>query len=239
VELVAEHSSIQPGHNFKIGLKFQLEKGWHIYWINPGDAGQPPRVTWALPSGLRAGEILWPYPKTLSAFSAVDFGYEDEVLLTVPMQANASLKPPTANLNADLKLIVCQDVCIPGKAKLSLSLPVVSQTPSVNTTVKSTFDATRERLPRPTPTGWKFQATDRKDSFYLNGVVGRPIKEAFFFPLEESQIENAAPQKVQSSKSGFAMVLKKSNQLTKPIQHLRGVLLLGDKAYFVNAPVKQ
>src|SRR5882724_5980594 len=126
VELVAEHNSIQPGRDFQVGLKFQLEKGWHIYWTNPGDAGQPPRVTWDLPAGMSAGAILWPYPKPLSAFSAVDFGYEDEVTLLVPMQANVSLKPATTNLNADLKLIVCQDVCIPGKAKLSLSLPVAS-----------------------------------------------------------------------------------------------------------------
>ena len=238
VELMAEHSSIQPGHNFQVGLRFQLEKGWHIYWTNPGDAGQPPRVTWALPPGLSAGEILWPHPKALSAFSAVDFGYEDEALLLVPMQASASLKPTTVNLSADVTLIVCQDVCIPGKAKSSLSLPVVNQRPSVNAAAKPAFDAAREKLPQPTPASWEFQAADRKDSFYLNGVVGRPIKEAFFFPLEESQIENAAPQKAQPSKSGFGMVLKKSSQLMKPIQHLRGVLLLGNKAYVVNAPVK-
>lgn len=41
VELISGHDSIQPGRNFQLGLKFQLEKGWHIYWTNPGDAGQP------------------------------------------------------------------------------------------------------------------------------------------------------------------------------------------------------
>ena len=235
VELVAEHNSIKPGHNFQVGLKFQLEKGWHIYWTNPGDAGQPPRVTWDLPAGLSAGAILWPYPKVLSAFSVVDFGYEDEVLLLVPMQANASLKAESANLNADLKVIICQDVCIAGKATLSLSLPVTSQAPSASATA---FNEARQRLPKPAPASWKFQAKDSKDSFYLSGVLGRPIKQAFFFPLEESQIENAAPQKVQPSKSGFAVELKKSNQLTKSIQHLRGVLLLTDKAYVIDAPVE-
>jgi len=68
--------------------------------------------------------------------------------------------------------------------------------------------------------------------------LGRPMKQAFFFPLEEGQIDNAAPQKVQPSKSGFAVELKKSNQLTKSIQHLRGVLLLTDKAYVIDAPVE-
>jgi len=237
VELISEHDSIRPGRNFQVGLKFQLEKGWHIYWTNPGDAGQPPRVTWDLPPGFSAGPILWPYPKVLSAFSAVDFGYEDEALLLVPMQANASAKG-TANLSADLKVVICQDVCIPGKAKLSVSLPVASQTPSANTSAQSVFNAARQKIPKPVPTGWEFQAKDAKDSFYLSGVVGRPIREAFFFPLEESQIENAAPQKIRPSKSGFEVDLKKSNQLMKPIQHLRGVLLLRDKAYVIDVPVK-
>jgi DsbC/DsbD-like thiol-disulfide interchange protein len=238
VELIAEHNSIQPGNNFQIGLKFQLEKGWHIYWINPGDAGQPPRVTWNLPSGLSAGDILWPYPKALSAFSLVDFGYEDEVLLLVPMQASTSLTPTAqTSLSADIKLIVCQDVCIPGKTSLSLSLPVTAQTPAANFSAQVCFEAARQKIPKPAPASWKISVADRKDYFYLNAVVGRSIKEAFFFPLEESQIENVTSQKVQLSKSGFAIALKKSAQLTKPIQRLRGVLLLGDKAYKVNAPV--
>ena len=238
VELISEHNSIQPGHNFQVGLKFQLEKGWHIYWINPGDAGQPPRVTWSLPPGLSAGEILWPYPKAMSAFSLVDFGYEDEVLLLIPMQAGESLPSSvTMNLSADIKLIVCQDVCILGKTKLSLSLPVAAQPPQVNPAAKSAFDAARQKTPKPTPASWKFLVADRKGSFYLNAVLGRPIQQAFFFPLEESQIENAAPQNVQPTKSGFAVELKKSTQLTKPIPRLRGVLLLGDKAYNVNTPV--
>src|SRR5215469_1213783 len=34
-----------------LGVHFTLEKGWHIYWINPGDSGQPPSFKWILPPG--------------------------------------------------------------------------------------------------------------------------------------------------------------------------------------------
>ena len=54
VELLAERQGIQPGHEILLGLYFRLEKGWHIYWINPGDSGEPPRLEWHLPAGLRA-----------------------------------------------------------------------------------------------------------------------------------------------------------------------------------------
>src|ERR1700730_7868018 len=62
VDLVAENQWIAPGRQAYYGLNFQIEKGWHIYWINPGDSGQPPRIVWHLPAGFSAGEIQWPAP---------------------------------------------------------------------------------------------------------------------------------------------------------------------------------
>jgi len=227
---------VQPGRDFYAGLKFVLEKGWHIYWINPGDAGEPPRVTWRLPPEITAGALEWPYPQPLSAFSLRDYGYEGEVLLPVAMKSTSALKPGnSAVLNADLRLIVCQDVCIPGKAQISMSLPVKAEAPAASGS-KPLFDAARAKLPRKPPASWKFRVNNEKDSLRLVATLGRPVSKAVFFPLEEGQIENAAPQVVQPSKAGFQMRLKKSNQLTKPVSTLRGVLLMGDKAYLVHAP---
>src|ERR1043166_2385755 len=48
VELVAPQKSLAPGRSFWVGLHFKLEKQWHIYWINPGDSGEPPKVDWRL-----------------------------------------------------------------------------------------------------------------------------------------------------------------------------------------------
>ena len=52
LELIAQNQWIAAGHTLDLGLHFQLEKGWHIYWVNPGDSGEPPRVKWQLPTGL-------------------------------------------------------------------------------------------------------------------------------------------------------------------------------------------
>jgi hypothetical protein len=79
-----------------------LEKGWHIYWINPGDSGEPPRVTWQLPPGFNPGVLEWPAPRRLVTSSIVDFGYEDAVTLIVPVHAETSLAAqPLAQLGAD------------------------------------------------------------------------------------------------------------------------------------------
>lgn len=56
--------------------------------------------------------------------------------------------------------------------------------------------------------------------------------------MTPEQIENAAPQPLQTSAQGARITLKKSDQLLKPIQVLKGLLVLGDgQAYTLQAPV--
>ncbi|MEL7113247.1 MAG: hypothetical protein AAGK93_09960, partial [Pseudomonadota bacterium] len=46
VELVSERALAVPGETLWFGLSFEIDPNWHIYWINPGDAGIPPEITW-------------------------------------------------------------------------------------------------------------------------------------------------------------------------------------------------
>src|SRR5215471_875519 len=67
VELISQRSTLQPGKEQLLGVHFVMEKGWHIYWVNPGDSGQPPVFKWQLPAGLAAGEIEWPRPERMQS----------------------------------------------------------------------------------------------------------------------------------------------------------------------------
>ncbi len=264
LELIASNPSIAPGQKLDLGLRFQLDKGWHIYWVNPGDSGEPPRVEWQLPAGLSAGPIEWPTPRRFENGSIVDYGYEDAVLLIVPLQAEASL--PTrqpVRINANVKLLVCShEMCVPGRAELSLTLPIKSP-PMLNVhnnvlrkqdaENEHLFAATRQSLPRPAPGGWRFKVADANDSFVLNvnlgrEIAGREVTQAIFFPLAESQIENAAPQKLQPTATGFRLTLRKSDRLLKPIARLQGVLVLAaghsdsnhpdsNQSYIIDVPI--
>ena len=110
LELIADGQWLPAGSEIDAGLHFQLEKGWHIYWINPGDSGEPPRVNWQLPSGVTAGAtesggIEWPTPQRFQTSSSiVDYGYVDAVLLIVPLHVDASLAAQaTARIGADVQ----------------------------------------------------------------------------------------------------------------------------------------
>ena len=56
--LVSSHDLVEPGQVFSVALLTELDAGWHTYWRNPGDSGEPVQITWELPDGAAAGEIF-------------------------------------------------------------------------------------------------------------------------------------------------------------------------------------
>ena len=48
--LVSEQDAIVPGEPLTVGLRLNMEEGWHSYWKNPGASGEPTSIDWALPS---------------------------------------------------------------------------------------------------------------------------------------------------------------------------------------------
>ena len=233
LSLIAEKAWIQPGHDFTVGLHFSLENDWHTYWINPGDSGQPARVTWELPPGITSGPIRWPAPEQLGTSSIVDYGYKRDVTLLAPMHASTNvLTTGPLTITAKVNVLVCKEVCLPGKTQVTLSLPVKMQTPPPADAQQALFAQARAKLPKQAPAEWKFTARDQGDSFIVSASVGNRVTKAYFYPLEESQIKNAPEQAITPEPAGFRLKLPKSDQLTKPVARLRGVLRLDDRGVY-------
>jgi len=241
VELVSEQNAIAPGSGFLLGVHFILEPGWHIYWVNPGDSGQPPVFKWQLPPGFKAGEIRWPRPERMQSSSTLaDYGYHDDVLLMAPVYAPAAISSASPiEFVVEAKWLICREVCLPDHAQLSLSLPVGSVA-KANPRTAIMFAGVQKLLPKPLPSGWNATAESRKDDFVLSVFAGKALAKAEFFPLDPALVDNAAPQKLESAPQGVKIVLKKSDLLVKPVAVLRGVLVVaGGDAYHVEARVSR
>ncbi len=239
-KLLAKNDAARPGADLQLGIHFLLELGWHIYWINPGDSGQPPTLKWQLPAGFSAGEIQWPRPERMQpAAQLADYGYHGEVLLPVTLHVPASATTGSSiPIAADAKWLVCREVCIPEKSQLRLTLPVAAATKE-NPSAAPLFAKTEKLLPKPMPRTWKATAKSAQDNFILSVQAGKQISKAEFFPLDPDQIDNPAQQKLQPLPTGIKLTLKKSDLLIQPISALRGVLSLPDGiAYRIEAPVQ-
>jgi DsbC/DsbD-like thiol-disulfide interchange protein len=237
--LIAEEDSFRTWAPFWVGLHFELDSGWHIYWQNPGDSGEPPRVEWN-GTGFIPGTIRWPAPKRLGSGSVVDYGYEGQVLLMAPIHIGAMIiKPVSLTIGATVKYLVCREICIPGKADLTMTVPVAATGSAAHYSQwRGLFEQTRAALPHPAPTSWRITARSQGDNFVLSVSGARRIKSAEFFPLDAEVIENSARQILASSDAGFQLTLRKSDQLSKPVATLRGLLVLdGMRAYEISTPV--
>jgi len=109
------------GETVRVGLQFALQPGWKIYWRAPGDAGYPPTVDWAGSDNLAEAEMLWPVPHRFSLFGLETFGYSDEVVL--PVDGRMERPGETVRLRANVDYLICEQICIPRQAMLSLDLP--------------------------------------------------------------------------------------------------------------------
>lgn len=240
VELLSRQASVKPGSDVRLGVHFMLESGWHIYWINPGDSGQPPSFKWSLPPGFSAGEIRWPRPERLQpSKELVDYGYDNEILLPFTINTPSSISDHVSvEFGGEAKWLICREVCIPEHSNLHLTLPV-SSAASVEQQHAQLFERTDKLLPQPLPSNWKVSFASAKDELVLTVRAGRPITQADFFPLDPGQIDNPAPQKLQPTSTGAKIKLKKSDLLMKPIVALRGVLAIpGGPAYRIDAPAR-
>lgn len=124
--LIADIHSRDAQGNFWAGVNFTLPSGWHIYWQNPGDSGLPPSIEWHLPAGITPGEIHWPVPHRFVTEGLVNYGYSDNVTLPISMLSKQATQ---GILKANLRWLVCRDVCIPESAALSIDLAKAATKP--------------------------------------------------------------------------------------------------------------
>ncbi|MBI2744489.1 MAG: thioredoxin family protein [Burkholderiales bacterium] len=123
---------ISPGQPVWVGLRIEHKKHWHTYWKNAGDSGLPTVLEWTLPPGVQAGEIAWPIPKKISVGPLVNYGYEDTLLLAVPLTITPDFKPPLLGDELTVKLraswLICKTECIPEEGEYTLRIPLKGST---------------------------------------------------------------------------------------------------------------
>jgi thiol:disulfide interchange protein DsbD len=156
-ELLCDAASIQPGSTVRLGVHLTIKEGWHVNWINPGDAGLAPSVAWKLPSGFKAGILQWPLPERFVTGPLVIFGYAGDVLLVsdVHVPADAAVGG-NVDLVADVSWLACAEECIPGSASVKVTLPV-EKASRPDAASRGRFEATEARWPGHS-LAWKLDA---------------------------------------------------------------------------------
>ncbi len=183
---------VSPGKPVWLGLAIEHAPHWHTYWKNPGDSGLPTTLAWQLPVGVSAGEIAWPTPKRLPVGPLVNYGYEDKLLLPVPVTVAPDFKGESLDVKLSAQWLVCKDVCIPQQGEFALRV-AVNATSAAHSAL---FAATWAAQPKDV-TGAKVSAELVDDAKALRVVIGGlPAavqgKQLSFFAEAAGVIDHAA-----------------------------------------------
>ena len=110
--------------SFYVGVRLQMQDGWHTYWENPGDSGSPFNATWTTDAGVIVENVSWPTPQTIPYPPLMTYGYEGDIVF--PFQVFRSLDTELTEISLDFDFLICADICVPEQAKLTLDLTSAS-----------------------------------------------------------------------------------------------------------------
>jgi thiol:disulfide interchange protein/DsbC/DsbD-like thiol-disulfide interchange protein len=246
-ELVPETTGVAPGGLAYVAIRQNITPGWHTYWRNPGDSGEATSAKWTLPSGWSVGDMVWPAPQRLPLGPLMNYGYTNQVLLPVALNVPGDAKVGgNVTLKADVRFLVCADICVPEEAKLKLDVPVVSGTgaappldPKWGAAIENTINGAPKASGLEAAVAWAGQGANRVLKLGITGdqVKGVDLSHAYFFPYDNKVIDYPSKQAIEKGPGGLTLTLKPFDQTTdaKDPPSLNGVLSLGGQAYEVSA----
>jgi DsbC/DsbD-like thiol-disulfide interchange protein/cytochrome c biogenesis protein CcdA len=211
--LVPADASVQPGRPITVALRMVHQPTWHSYWVSPG-TGLATTIKWTLPAGWTAGAIQWPAPKLLidTRGNIIGNGYEGDLLLPVTLTPPADLKPGIpVSIPVAVDWLMCQDVCVPGSKKLTLSLPVLAEDPKPDPDWGTRIRDTLAQLPVPDPawtvTTWRAAGSVMLDVAPAGGPARPPpAADHLHFFSRDGTVAYDQPQPAKSDGHGGVLL---------------------------------
>ena len=166
IELIAEQATVPAtGGRLTLGFHLRPNRGWHAYWLNPGDAGKEPSIDWALPDGFAAHPLQFPAPHVIPFGDFNTYGYKGAILLLADVDVPPGLEPGTAiRFSGEAGWVVCDDaLCVPEDADIELTMRVGGG--GVDADVADRFAAARNALPEAVSWPARFALVDERIDF--------------------------------------------------------------------------
>ena len=188
-ELVAD-GLVRPGAEIDLAISMSPAQGWHGYWSNPGDAGQPMSVDWKLPRGASVTALRYPVPQTLTVAGLQNYIFKGPYALLARLRIPADAKG-TIPLRAEARWLACTDkVCVPERGTLQLDLVVGATLDN-----RARFDDWRRKLPQPLGAPAIFAQDGNRLRLALPLPASVRVTDPHFFPDEATPLDHAAPQR--------------------------------------------
>lgn len=234
-EIIPETTGIAPGETSWFAIRQEVRDHWHVFWVNPGDAGIPLNMQWDLPDGFEVGDILHPAPEYIPVGPLASYAHEGEPVFLVPVTAPASVSPgDTIDVVIDAAWQACEQICVPEDARFEFTLPVVASAER-RADASPMFDRARNALPKFHSGEARISRNKGRLSLQVQPWSDGGADDVFFFPVVEGLTTPAAAQKA-SVKDGVLTISMEPGWVDSyDAQTLEGVITYQDGAGQENA----
>lgn len=224
-ELIAPESAA-PGGTATLVLLMTPEPTWHGYWNNPGDAGLGMQLDWDLPPGTKVGEPAYPVPQVLMVQGLMNHVYEGQYAVLVPLTLPAEARPGAVLLvSVKAQWLACtEEICVPERAELSISLPVLR--PGEKAATDDRLAKWRQALPAPLDRKAAFRVEDGKVRLAIPLPASVTLADPHLFVADDKLVDYAAPQAFARKGDTLIVTLPRARFAARDSDRLRGVLRL-------------
>lgn len=215
-----------------VGLHFELEEEWHVYWKNPGDSGAAPKFDFTT-STAKMGPVLWPAPIRIPVAHLTNIGYEKNVTYLF------STKPTSAvvDIDIDLEWLVCKVECIPGFGKIKIKRNTHNK-PSV--WLEADLDLIKQQsklIPSSADTApFKIKKISLDETGLKVEIPSEDFDQIELYPVSGEYINAATPVK---NKATQEFIFKINTGIIEPKTHAFVAGLKGQSWQFENVSVTE
>jgi DsbC/DsbD-like thiol-disulfide interchange protein len=226
-KIVVDSYLLNQNRTIPIGILIELDKDWHIYWRNPGDSGMPTSIEFDLPDGVTISEIKWPAPKAFEYDGLASYGYEKGVLLLASLSVPGNYNFNSIEITADLKSLICKDVCIPFNTSISTEIDLVNNF-KADDQISRLFSETVRSLP---------EVNNKIDLFipvykdFITLMIQNPeinpaeIESLYFLPYDNGIFKNSIDQKFIQKENITELVIEFDHFRIEEPKEIYGLLV--------------
>ncbi|WP_235425588.1 protein-disulfide reductase DsbD family protein [Cellvibrio mixtus] len=251
-QLVASVNAVVPGSEIYLGVNQKIIPHWHTYWINPGDSGNATTISWTLPEGASASDIIWPAPGRFSMGPITNYAYENSVTLLSKISVPSSIAVgDTFTARALVDWLVCAEECIPQQVELALSLPVVG---NANETGEGSPLIAEAQAQVPVASPWEVTAQQSaidpetaQGKLQLQVALSKDqqaqVQDIWFYPYDWGRIRQSDLQQRKNLTDVIQLEIPTGEAPAVIGDKLTGVLVIKEqqgivRGYEINVPVQ-
>ncbi|MDE8604847.1 protein-disulfide reductase DsbD family protein [Marinomonas sp. RSW2] len=194
ISLITESGNPSAGSTQDLAIIMTPKKGWHGYWINPGDAGFPNNLNWQLPDGVSVGEVQYPAPSQLVVSDIMNYIYHGEYALLAPITIDKGIAAGTSlTIRLGMSYLVCDpSSCLPEQQTIEKTFTVGEG--GLDQGLQNQFNQWRQKLPKPMDAKGQFAIDHGVFKLSLPLPSSMAADDAHVYPIINNTIVNNAKQ---------------------------------------------